>query len=147
MEAYTSYSDSGKLKMHVVAAMLFDPTLPVQQQIKLFNKIRDLSERPNVKPSAIKILVDGVATSYSAAMLDPYSDREADGVKGEPLVPRKELIELVSQLDELGFQIHFHSIGDAAIHYSLDALEEARARNGKRDSRHHLSHLMVNRLC
>jgi hypothetical protein len=50
---------------------------------------------------------------------------------------------LAAELDRLGFQIHIHAIGDRAIQTSLDALEFARARNGSRDSRHHVAHLEV----
>ena len=143
MEAYTAFADEGALKMHVVAAMLYDPTLPLEPQIELFKNLRQSADRNHVSATAVKILVDGVATSYSAAMLEPYADREDDGIKGTPLIPRTELIDLVTRLDALDFQIHFHSIGDAATHYSLDALEAARTQNGLRDSRHHLSHIMV----
>ena len=143
MEAYTAFEDSGSLKMHVVAAMLYDPSLPLEPQIELFKKLRQSADRNHVSATAIKILVDGVATSYSAAMLEPYADRLDEGITGTPLVSRSNLIELVTRLDALGFQIHFHTIGDAATHYSLDALEVARTQNGLRDSRHHLSHIMV----
>ncbi|MBC8226015.1 MAG: amidohydrolase [Gammaproteobacteria bacterium] len=143
MEAYTAFEDLGSLKMHVVAAMLYDPSLPLEPQIELFKKIRKSADRNHVNATAIKILVDGVATSYSAAMLEPYADRLNEGITGTPLVSRTNLIELVTRLDSLGFQIHFHTIGDAATHYSLDALEVARTQNGLRDSRHHLSHIMV----
>ena len=143
MEAYTAFEDLGSLKMHVVAAMLYDPSLPLEPQIELFKKIRKSADRNHVSATAIKILVDGVATSYSAAMLEPYADRLNEGITGTPLVSRTNLIELVTRLDSLGFQIHFHTIGDAATHYSLDALEVARTQNGLRDSRHHLSHIMV----
>jgi predicted amidohydrolase YtcJ len=143
MEAYTAFADAEELKMHVVAAMLYDPTLPLEPQIELFKELRQSADRQHVKATAVKILVDGVATSYSAAMLEPYADREADGVSGTPLIPRTDMIDLVARLDALGFQIHFHSIGDAATRYSLDAIEAARAQNGERDSRHHLSHIMV----
>ena len=143
MEAYTAFADAEELKMHVVAAMLYDPTLPLEPQIELFKELRQSADRQHVKATAVKILVDGVATSYSAAMLEPYADREADGVSGTPLIPRAEMIDLVARLDALGFQMHFHSIGDAATRYSLDAIEAARAQNGERDSRHHLSHIMV----
>ena len=143
MEAYTAFEDLGSLKMHVVVAMLYDPSLPLEPQIELFKKIRKSADRNHVSATAIKILVDGVATSYSAAMLEPYADRLNEGITGTPLVSRTNLIELVTRLDSLGFQIHFHTIGDAATHYSLDALEVARTQNGLRDSRHHLSHIMV----
>ena len=143
MEAYTAFSDQEGLKMHVVAAMLYDPTLPLEPQIELFKSLRESADRNHVNATAVKILVDGVATSYSAAMLEPYADRLDEGIKGTPLIPRADLIDLVTRLDALGFQIHFHSIGDAATHYSLDALEVARTKNGLRDSRHHLSHIMA----
>jgi len=143
MEAYTAFADKNALKMHVVAAMLYDPTLPVEPQIELFKNLRQSADRNHVSATAVKILVDGVATSYSAAMLDPYADRLDEDIKGTPLIPPADLIDLVTRLDALGFQIHFHSIGDAATHYSLDALEVARKQNGLRDSRHHLSHIMV----
>ena len=143
MEAYTAFADEGALKMHVVAAMLYDPTLSLEPQIELFKNLRQSADRNHVSATAIKILVDGVATSYSAAMLEPYADRLDEGITGTPLIPQADLIDLVTRLDALGFQIHFHSIGDAATHYSLDALEVARIQNGQRDSRHHLSHIMV----
>ena len=143
MEAYTTFADAGGLKMHVVAAMLYDPTLPLEPQIDMFQELRESANRRLVKATAVKILVDGVATTYTAAMLAPYSDREAEGIKGTPLVAPEDLMDLVTRLDGLGFQMHFHSIGDAAVHYALDALEAARAGNGYRDGRHHLSHIMV----
>ena len=143
MEAYTAFADEGELKMHVVAAMLYDPTLPLEPQIDMFKELRQSADRRLVKATAIKVLVDGIATTYSAAMLVPYSDRESEGIKGTPLVAPEDLTDLVIRLDKLGFQMHFHAIGDAATHYSLDALEAARAQNGERDSRHHLSHIMV----
>ncbi len=143
MEAYTAFADKGDLKMHVVAAMLYDPTLPLEPQIDMFKELRQSVDRRLVKATAIKILVDGIATTYSAAMLAPYSDREAEGTKGTPLIAPDKLTDLVLRLDKLGFQVHFHTIGDAATHYSLDALEAARAQNGERDGRHHLSHIMV----
>jgi predicted amidohydrolase YtcJ len=143
MEAYTAFEDKGLLKMHVVAAMLYDPTLPLEPQVELFKKLRQSADRNHVSATAVKILVDGVATSYSAAMLEPYADRLDEGIKGTPLISRANLIDLVTRLDALDFQIHFHSIGDAATHYSLDALEVARIQNGQRDSRHHLSHIMA----
>ncbi|SVA49828.1 uncharacterized protein METZ01_LOCUS102682, partial [marine metagenome] len=80
MEAYTAFADKNSLKMHVVAAMLYDPTLPVEPQIKLFKNLRQSADRNHVSATAVKILVDGVATSYSAAMLDPYADRLDEGI-------------------------------------------------------------------
>ena len=57
MEAYTAFADAGALKMHVVAAMLYDPTLPLEPQIELFKNLRQSADRNHVSATAIKILV------------------------------------------------------------------------------------------
>ncbi len=141
MQAYTTFADEGALKMHVVAAMLYDPTLPLEPQIKLFKSLRESVDRKYVKATAIKIFVDGVFTSYSAVLLEPYSDKVNEGIKGTPPISPNDLNKLVTQFDDLDFQVHFHSIGDGAIRLSLDAIEYAQKLNGIRDSRHHLSHI------
>jgi predicted amidohydrolase YtcJ len=53
------------------------------------------------------------------------------------------LTEAVRTLDRLGFQLHFHALGDRAVREVLDALESARAANGANDNRHHLAHLQL----
>jgi hypothetical protein len=53
------------------------------------------------------------------------------------------MTEVVSDLAAEGFQVHFHALGDGAVRYALDAIEEANKRHGNTDLRHHLSHLQV----
>jgi predicted amidohydrolase YtcJ len=75
----------------------------------------------------------------TAAVLEPYLGK-GPGL-GLTMIPPDFLKEVVTALDKEGFQVHFHSIGDAAIRECLDAVEAARRANGARDSRHHLSHI------
>ena len=42
--------------------------------------------------------------------------------------------EAVQRLDELGFQVHFHAIGERAVRECLDAVEVARRANGPSDT-------------
>ena len=49
----------------------------------------------------------------------------------------------VPRLDALGFQVHFHALGDRAVRLGLDAVEAARRENGWTDTRPHLAHLQV----
>jgi predicted amidohydrolase YtcJ len=53
------------------------------------------------------------------------------------------LVAAVTQLDEAGFQVHMHTIGDRAVRDALDALAAAREANGRLDARHHLAHLQL----
>jgi len=51
--------------------------------------------------------------------------------------------EVCIALDKAGFQIHVHSIGDAATRITLNGFEAALKANGKRDSRHSITHLQL----
>jgi hypothetical protein len=82
---------------------------------------------------------DGVMENHTAKLLQPYLG--AAGGSGESMVDPESLKRIVTRLDAEGFQVHFHAIGDGAIRESLDAIEAARAANGNRDNRHHISHL------
>ena len=85
----------------------------------------------------IKIMVDGVIDSCTAAMKEPY----ADGSSAEPVWDRESLVPVVTAADAAGLQIALHAIGDEASDIALDALEEAYRRNGPRDRRHRIEHL------
>jgi predicted amidohydrolase YtcJ len=85
----------------------------------------------------IKLVVDGVIDSCTAAMKEPY----ADGSSAEPIWDRASLIPVVAAADAAGLQIALHAIGDEASDIALDALEEAYRRNGPRDRRHRIEHL------
>ena len=49
----------------------------------------------------------------------------------------------MAELDRLGWQCHFHAIGDGAVRLALDAIEAALHANGPSDGRHHIAHLEV----
>ncbi len=44
---------------------------------------------------------------------------------------------------ELGFHLHFHAIGDAAVGISLDAIEAAEQAVGSKDIRPAIAHLFL----
>ena len=53
------------------------------------------------------------------------------------------LAEAVSRLDALGFQVHFHCIGERAVREARDAVEATQTANGPNDNRHHIAHIQV----
>jgi predicted amidohydrolase YtcJ len=85
----------------------------------------------------IKIVVDGVIDSCTAAMKEPY----ADGSTCEPIWDRESLTPVVVAADAAGLQVALHAIGDEASEIALDALEQAHRVNGPRDRRHRIEHL------
>ena len=136
---YLEADQSGLLTLRVIGALVWNTDLGMEQ-IERIIKSREKFSSPRFTATSVKIWLDGVLEVHTAALLEPYLDRE-DKYKGELLITPELLDEIVLKLDSMGFQLHFHAIGDAAIRQSLDSLENAAKINGVRDSRHHLSHI------
>lgn len=138
LEAYTQLDQAGDLNLRVVAALWWERS-ETGEQIPYLEDLRQQYTKGNVRASSVKIMQDGVMENYTAAMLEPYLVES--GTKGIPMIDPEYLKVIVTALDKLGFQLHFHAIGDAAVRQALDAIEVAQETNGKRDLRHHISHL------
>ncbi|WP_134700778.1 amidohydrolase [Ammoniphilus sp. YIM 78166] len=104
-------------------------------------KLRDTYQSEKLRVSGLKQFIDGVITSRTAFLLEPYADQPE--TRGETTLPPETIKEWVLKADEEGFSIRFHAIGDGAIRLALDAYEEAQKVNGKRDSRHSIEHVEV----
>jgi predicted amidohydrolase YtcJ len=93
-----------------------------------------------LKTGVVKLMVDGVIESHTAAMLEPYTNRPT---KGLPNFTTEELNRVVALLDKRGWQIMIHAIGDAGIRMSLDAYEAAAKANPApaRGRRHRIEHI------
>ena len=94
------------------------------------------------RATSVKIMQDGVAENFTAALAEPYLDRcgHPTDNRGHSFVPAAALREAVPALAEAGFQVHVHAIGDRGVREALDAF--AAAPTGG-DLRHHVAHLQV----
>jgi predicted amidohydrolase YtcJ len=94
---------------------------------------------------SVKVMQDGIAENFTAAMTQPYRDASGGRTsnRGLSFVDPAALAEHVTALDELGFQVHVHAIGDRAAREALDAFASARRTNGARGNRHHIAHVQV----
>ena len=88
------------------------------------------SLRPDghVQIVAFKGFVDGVLSSQTAAMFEPYANKPGD--RGLPRMSQERLNELVLRANRAGFPVALHAIGDRAVHMALDAFENSRATLG-----------------
>jgi len=138
LDAYRDVDRSGALTARVVISLGWDPEKGDEQIQDLVRARREYTQG-RLRAHTVKIYQDGVIEAKTAAVLKPYRGTEGD--TGMALIEPEALKRIVTRLDKEGFQLHFHSIGDAAIRQVFDALEAARRSNGARDSRHHLSHI------
>ncbi|MBA2715643.1 MAG: amidohydrolase [Propionibacteriales bacterium] len=142
--AYLACVDAGTLTAKVVGALWWDRTRGAEQIPELVQR-RALLSTDRFRATSVKIMQDGIAENFTAAMTSPYLDRCGGATRnaGHSMVPAEALSEHVVALDTEGFQVHVHAIGDRAIRESLDAFTAARARNGRSVHRHHIAHLQV----
>jgi predicted amidohydrolase YtcJ len=94
------------------------------------------------RATTVKLMLDGVCETFTAAMGTPYLDGHGHQTDhaGNLFIEPAELAEAVDRLADLGFQLHFHAIGDRAISTALDALAGLPA-SQRANGRHHLAHL------
>ncbi|MFE2264002.1 amidohydrolase [Streptomyces griseosporeus] len=142
--AYLEAVERGLLTARVVGALWWDRERGAEQIAGLVARREELS-RGRFRAGSVKIMQDGIAENRTAALLDPYLTACgcASADRGLSFVDPAELRKHVTELDALGFQVHFHALGDRAVREALDAVAAARAANGWRDTRHHLAHLQV----
>ena len=96
-------------------------------------------------PTSVKLILDGVLENVTGAMLEPYLDDDGRPTtnRGMSMIEPEALKAYVTRLDALGFQPHFHAIGERAVREGLDAVEAARRANGPTDTRPHIAHIQV----
>jgi predicted amidohydrolase YtcJ len=140
LEGYRALDDLGELTLRVVASNVWDTSRGIEQLAEI-RKDRDRFTHGNLRATSAKIWVDGVMENYTAAMLDPYLvDGSSNGML---MMTETDLDAAVQALDEAGFQVHIHAIGDRAVRASLDAFEAALEANGANGNRHHIAHAQV----
>ncbi|MGW3105406.1 amidohydrolase [Streptomyces sp. NPDC001100] len=143
-DAYLTAARDGSLTARVVGALWWDRERGAEQIPELAERRAALSHG-RFRAGSVKLMLDGVAETGTAALLDPYFDKCgcATGNRGTSFIDPDQLPKYVTELDALGFQCHFHALGDRAVRNALDAVEAAREANGPSDTRPHLAHLQV----
>ena len=138
IKTYHRAAKENALTLRVNGALYWDPNKGMEQAEKM-KAYRDRYSTGEFRVSSVKIWQDGVMHTHTSHLLEPYADMPQE--TGLVMIPPERLNTLVSEMDKAGFQMHFHADGDGALRQSLNAIEIALKRNGKRDSRHHIAHL------
>jgi predicted amidohydrolase YtcJ len=138
--AYRNLEAQNKLAMQFCASLYVDPEKNADQ-IKPIIKDREKCKGKVFRINSVKIFIDGVVEGSTAYLKHPY--KHLPESYGEYLWKTDKLNEFCAELDKNKFQIHVHSIGDAATSVTLDAFEYASSRNSKRDSRNSITHLQL----
>ena len=156
LAALATLSDAGRLTVRPHVALFAAPE-QFEHPSRLLGELEELRDayaRPGVIVDTVKLFFDGVIEfpTQTAAMLKPYrvnegTKRDPHWVPGDSVGPTYFPQEVANPgfaaLEEAGWQIHIHAIGDRAVRSALDAIEYAREANGDLGRRHTLAHLEV----
>ncbi|MFC0863115.1 amidohydrolase [Sphaerimonospora cavernae] len=139
LPAYLSAASSGRLTARVVGALWWDRARGAEQVPGLVERRARAEGLDRFRATAVKIMQDGIAENFTAAVIEPYCRCGGPELgRGLSYVDPALLKVYVKELDALGFQVHFHAIGERAVREALDALAGTDPGN-----RHHIAHLQI----
>jgi predicted amidohydrolase YtcJ len=140
-EVYRRAAQDGLLTADVVGALWWDRHRGLEQVDDLLTR-REAAGSGPFRATSVKIMVDGVCETFTAAMRSAYLDAEGRSTehRGSLFIDEEVLSAAVATLAAAGFQVHFHAIGDRAVGVALDSLEQLDPAQ-RAAARHHLAHL------
>ena len=147
LAAWEQLAREGRLTLRVRGAILMSPDRPVAPQIAAARVERAKHTTPYFRTPTVKILVDGVLEGHTAYLTKPYADAQEyagdPGYRGVRLWTPEKLAAISVAAAKAGFRLHYHAIGDAAVHMALDAIAAAEKATGRRDMRPAITHLQL----
>jgi predicted amidohydrolase YtcJ len=166
VELYKHLSKKGLLKNRVNLCMPVIPGQFNEELVKYFEETRQElkgESHPRLTALTVKMFLDGVVEypNQTALLLEPYLIPEDQSLFetdpgscvfvpgtscGEPIWNIEEFNKIVAELDSRGFQVHIHTIGDAAVRKALDAFAYARDKNSWKKpnlNRHTIVHVQL----
>lgn len=140
---YDELVREGKWKLRTYGVYLIPET--ADDYLKFIEDAKRTAESMNseyFKIIGMKVFMDGVVEAHTAWLRDDYSD--APGSTGvRRMSDRKRFTEVVEESAKAGFMIHCHTVGDGAVDFTLDCIEEGKKANPAFDMRNALAHLQV----
>lgn len=128
-EGLAALEESGELDMRVIASMPIRPFIEdgtVGEE--LFAAGMEF-ESEHVKPRFAKFVLDGVPTTHTTALLNPYKCNHSShdpNFRGELYWTLDDLVAALRRCAELGLDAKLHATGDASVRQALDAAEIVR---------------------
>jgi predicted amidohydrolase YtcJ len=142
LKAVKALEDSGRLTAWVIGSLPVTeaPLAPGEASEELL-AMRDAYRSHHFRPDAGKIFLDGVPTSRTAAMLEPYLPDAVHGCcfRGGTTLTVPQLARVLADCERRGIAVKIHCAGDAAVRAALDAVDVLRSFEGH-GLLHHIAH-------
>ena len=135
LQAWQELHQEGKLNAHAI--LYFKGNLGTAELTPVEELLRWRKDYDLPGPPAVKLGMGGAIESYSEALIDGYLDETKSA---QPIIPEDVFADYMQQLDNAGFQVMVHAIGDGTIRATLDGYEKVIKKRGNNSLRHHIDH-------
>jgi predicted amidohydrolase YtcJ len=139
LDLYDQLRREGQQTLRFYIAYFLNPPNLRPQDLDTIESARKKYRDDWIDTNAVKMMVDGVVESHTAAMLEPYSDDPS--TKGKLFWDPAKYTAAVAELDKRGLQLFTHAIGDYGVRTALDAYQRAEEVNQTRDRRPRIEHI------
>lgn len=133
-------NEEGRLKMKFALAYSSMPEDP-EGSLEGYRKGRPLKNGKLTEGTFVKVFIDGVVEGGTACLKEDYCNQE--GYCGRPLWSQDTLNDFCAEVDRLGYDLHFHVIGDAAVQQVIEAMEYVKQENGSRARNTVAAHMQI----
>ena len=142
LQALTNLDRRGELNAWCVGSL---PVFNTLSGTELFGEAliarREEFRTTHVRPDFIKLFMDGVPMTRTAAMLDAYKPDEAGrSIVCQSFLRLPDVVHWIVRAETLGLGVKVHCAGDAAVRDILDAVEIVRRLRGPGGPMHHIAH-------
>ena len=117
----------GKLPVYVDGCYVLTQPRKMREALEGVKRFHKEFDTEHVKVHTLKIFMDGTLKIETAAMVTPYVDT---GVKGATAFNAQQVAEILKELNEMGLDLHVHTVGEAASRVVLDGVELAKKELG-----------------
>jgi predicted amidohydrolase YtcJ len=147
LDTYQQLDHSKILKLHVFSHIARSSPLSTGSlSVAEMKLMRDQYRSENHHPDGCKLFLDGVAPSRTAAFFDPYVPcccvgEAVDKFDAEKLlrISPADLANQLVELDDAGFTVKMHAVGDCAVNAGLTSISAARSTNNS-GIKHEIAH-------
>lgn len=140
---YDDLVREGKWKLRTYGVYLIPET--ADDYLSFIDQAKEAAKTSNSEYFRIlgmKVFMDGVVEAHTAWLSEGYSDDPSStGVRR--MSDAKRFTEVVEESAKAGFMVHCHTVGDGAVDFTLDCIEEGRKACPSFDMRNGLAHLQV----
>lgn len=109
-----------------------------------FSKATALSKKydsESFQVSGVKGFIDGVTSTFTGLLLEPYADKPSTCGEGVPLSSKEDNERYITAANKAGLPVRLHCIADGSVRMALDLFEASEKVNGRHGLANTIEHI------